>query len=173
MTRSRPNDPPAPPPVREDPLLARPFDLAGRLREPPFRVDSIPFVDLGLIALLALLLSQRFLFSPGVPIDLPRFEDPEAIIGARAEAVATVWNQRIVTVLGAYPLERMDAAFANLSGNSPERPETLLLLVDRETPLAELGRIYESARRAGFDRIQLAARTPSAQPSDPPIPSLP
>lgn len=139
-------------------LLTRPFDLASRIEAPRFRVDAIAFADIGLIALFALFLSQPFLFSPGVPIRLPVFEDPEVVVGVRSDAVATVWKGKIVTPLGSYPLDRLEAALGDLALESSVPSPTLLLLVDRGTALDELARIYESAREAGFATIQLAAR---------------
>ncbi|MFP4351554.1 MAG: hypothetical protein ACLFRP_01945 [Puniceicoccaceae bacterium] len=148
--------------------LTRPFDLAARLKPPRFGVDAIAFADLGLIALLALLLSNRFLFSPGVAVDLPVFEDPDTVIGVRADAVATVWEGKIVTTLGSYPLDRIEVAFGSLAREGPSEERTLLLLIDRSTDLRTLGEIYESARRAGFPHVQMAARP--AGPAAPPAP---
>jgi len=161
--------------VEEDPapqpadggLLTQPFGLAQQFSAPRFRVDTIALVDVGFIALLALFLSNSFLFSPGVPINLPTLNDQQNLVGVRAESVATVWNDRIVTVFGAYPLERMDTAFAKLRESRPEEDPTVLLLVDRSTPLESLSKIYESARRGGFARIQMAARLQPAPDAAP------
>jgi len=143
-------------------LLTRPFDLVSRITAPRFRVDTIAFADIGLIALLTLFLSQSFLFSPGVSIDLPPIDEAESIVGVRAEAVATVWKGKIVTVYGSYPLDRMDTAMSRLILEISVPDPDLLLLVDRQTPVDGLTRIYESARRAGFDTVQLAARHPES-----------
>lgn len=141
-------------------LLTRPLDLASRLEAPRFRVDAVAFADIGLIALLTLFLSQSFLFSPGVSIALPQVGDEQSVVGVRAEAVATVWKGKIITVLGSYPLDRMDTAMNQLMEKTQVSDPDLLLLVDRSTAVDELTRIYESAQRAGFDTVQMAARHP-------------
>lgn len=162
--RSTESLPPHTPPPQD--LLTSPFGLAERLTAPRFRVDTIAFADLGFICLLTLFLSRSFLFSPGVPIDLPVFESPEAVIGVQAGAVATVWQGKIVTILGSYPVERMDTAFREIFEHSGNTNSTLLLLTNRATPFEELSAIYESAKRAGFEIIQMAGRA-SATPEQP------
>jgi len=139
-------------------LLTRPFGLASLITPPRFRVDTIAFADIGLIALLTLLTTQTFLFSPGVPINLPTVESSESIVGVHAEAVATVWKGKMITPRGSYPLERMDSALADLFVESGHPSPDLLLLVDQSTSVEGLTGIYESARRAGFATVQLAAR---------------
>jgi len=149
------------PGLPEGDLLTSPFDLVSRISSPRFRIDSIAFVDIGLIALITLFLSQSFLFSPGVSIDLPTFENGESLTGVQAGAVATVWNEKIVTTLGSYPIERMGNAFADLKAKSMDDNRTLLLLIDGSTSLESMGKIYESAQGAGYDQIQMAARVPA------------
>lgn len=143
-------------------LLTSPFGLADRLSAPRFRVDTIAFADLGFICLLTLFLSQSFIFSPGVAVDLPVFEEADSVVGVHADAVATVWNQKVVTVLGSYPLERMDSAFRDLVAESDRDDGTLLLLINQSTPFEALAEIYESARKAGFLEIQMAAKVDPA-----------
>lgn len=142
--------------------LTRPFDLSSTIKPPRFQVDSIAFADLGLIALLTFFVCQSFLFSPGVPIDLPTVEEADTIVGVRTEAVATIWKGKVVTSIGSFPIERMDTAFTRLVAETKDAAPDLLLLIDRQTPLDDLTKIYESARRAGFSSIQLAARQPEA-----------
>ncbi|MEM0964728.1 MAG: biopolymer transporter ExbD [Verrucomicrobiota bacterium] len=138
--------------------LTRPFNLAARLTAPRFRIDAVPFTDIGLIALLTLFLSQSVIFSPGVPVDLPTLPENEVLLGVRTEAVATIWKGNVVTVLGSYPLSRLGTALQDLKEESPDGNATLLLLVDQSTDLEALVEIYEEARIAGFEQIQMAAR---------------
>tara|TARA_R100000027_G_scaffold52103_2_gene40798 strand:- start:23392 stop:23880 length:489 start_codon:yes stop_codon:yes gene_type:complete len=160
--RSTESNPPRVPPPGD--LLTSPFGLAERLTSPRFRVDTIAFADLAFICLLTLFLSRSFLFSPGVPIDLPTFEDSDSVIGVQADAVATVWQGKIVTVLGSYPMERMDSAFRDLFNHSGRSNGTLLLLTNRSTPFESISRIYDSARSAGFGVVQMAGK--DGEPSD-------
>ncbi len=141
-------------------LLTRPLDLAARIEAPRSRVDAVAFADIGLIAVIALFFSQSFLFSPGVAIDLPVPEDTEAVVGVRADAVATVWQGEVITVLGAYPFSRAEAAMDALVAETVTTEPILLVLVDRSTSLDQLATIFETARRAGFASVQMAARDP-------------
>jgi biopolymer transport protein ExbD len=141
--------------------LTRPIGLAEHLTAPRFRVDSIAFADLAFICLLVLFLSQSFLFSPGVTVELPTLADSGELAGVHADAVATVWNRDIVTVQGSYPFARMDTAFRELMIASGGSGKTLLLLATRTTPLEDLTRIYESAREAGFQQVQIGAKPPT------------
>ncbi|MBC2602252.1 ExbD/TolR family protein [Puniceicoccus vermicola] len=145
-------------------LLTSPFGLAERLSPPRFRVDTIAFADLALICLITLLLCQSFIFSPGVTVDLPVLQSSESVIGVQADAVATVWDGKIVTNLGSYPLERMDTAFRDLMDNTKKEEGTLLLLSNRTTPFESIAEIFESARQAGFVQVQMAAKTQSTAP---------
>lgn len=156
-----PEDTPGAARDQED-LLARPFALAEHLSAPRFRVDTIAFADLGFICLLALFLSQAFLFSPGITVDLPTLASPTEAAGVHADAVATVWNNEIVTENGSYPVGRMDTAFRDLRENIGSRDRTLLLLANRSTSLETLTAIYASARSAGFEQVQIAAKPPPA-----------
>jgi len=139
-------------------LLTSPLGLSDRLSAPRFRVDTIAFADLGFICLLVLLLSQNFIFSPGVEIDLPVIEGSDTLLGVHADAVATVWQGEIVTRLGSYPFGRMDTAFRDLRAETPAGGDTLLLLTSQATALESLTGIFESARAAGFDHVQIAAK---------------
>ena len=78
--------------------------------------------------------------------------------------MATVWDGKIVTNLGSYPLERMDTAFRDLMDNTKKEEGTLLLLSNRTTPFESIAEIFESARQAGFVQVQMAAKTQSTAP---------
>ncbi len=150
--------------IFRDDRLTSPFGLAERLTAPRFRIDAIAFADLGFICLLALFLSQSFLFSPGVNVDLPVLRSGEQVIGVQADAVATVWDGKIVTVMGSYPIERMDSVFRDLMLDSSRDGNTLLLLTDRATPFDSLAKIYQSARKAGFAQVQMATKVDPETP---------
>lgn len=139
-------------------LLTSPFDLIGRIQQPRFRVDVISFVDFAFIALLFLLLTQVFFFSPGVTIDLPEFSETYQT-PVQPDAVATIWKGRIVTTEGVFPGTQMERSFRDLFQKTHRTDPVLLLLMEKKESVEKMALVMESARRAGFQRIQIASRT--------------
>lgn len=135
--------------------VTNPLGLSQLIQEPSRRIDWLPFADFGLIVLLVLFLGNRFLFLPGVPLELP--EAAEQTTTATPDAVATVYQGQIITTAGIFPLNEAARAFRLLHPDQQEET-VLLLLLDRSTPVDTLTAITREARAAGFSRIHLATR---------------
>jgi len=149
-------------PVGTPDLLTSPFDLSSRIIPPRFRVDVISFVDFAFIALLFLMLTQVFFFSPGVTIDLPKFSEGYQT-PVQPDAVATIWKGRIVTTEGVFPGTQMERAFTELFRTTQRPDPVLLLLMEKQESVEKMALVFENARKAGFEKVQIATRTePSA-----------
>jgi biopolymer transport protein ExbD len=153
-------DPLAPAPVSH---LSSPLDLRGRVTPPRFTIDGVPFLDVFAIALLMLLVSNHFFFSPGLSIDLP-VSLPGQSEMARVDSVMSLSGDRLVLRSGVYNLDNI------LTGLQEERLRVghdhpvLLLKAPRETSLASLHRIIALARKAGFETVHLAAHPSGTSP---------
>lgn len=146
----------SPAPVQALPTsVTNPLGLSQLIREPSKRIDWLPFADLALIVMLVLFFSDRFLFLPGIPLELPTAV--EQTTTATPDAVATVHQGLIVTTAGIFPLEKAQSAFETLRPQGAEEA-ILLLLLDRSTPVDTLTLVTREARAAGFDRIHLGTR---------------
>ena len=61
-------------------MIARPLDLATRLRPPPQGTNALHYVNVGLLGLFFLVFGSRFVLAPGLGVD---FQLPE-LAGARS-----------------------------------------------------------------------------------------
>ena len=73
-------------------MIARPLDLASRLRPPPHGTGALHYVNVGLLGLFFAVFGSRFVLAPGLGID---FQLPQ-LSGAQAGAVQTT---HVISVL--------------------------------------------------------------------------
>lgn len=142
--------------------LTRPFAFSEHLRPVPAGIDPLPLVDFFLLGLFALFLLQPLLFSPGVSIAMPTGPS-ETLAGVRADAIVTLWEDRLVTAEGSFPAGEAAGPLERLRAGLPaDREATLLLLADRGLPLAGLQEVLHAATEAGFATVQVAAQPEEA-----------
>lgn len=142
-------------------MIARPLDLASRLRRAPRSFDWLFFVNAGLLVLFFFFFGSRFVLSPGLSIG---FELPRTA-GARAGAQMTT---HVITVVNAGQifvgdgLRNMDQLQAWLQAEAKaEREPALLVRASAGVPAAILAKIVGLASSAGF-RVMIAAEEPVA-----------
>ena len=144
--------------------LAEPFGLQ-RLRKASR--PSFPFLallDFCAIGSLLLLLSSRFIFSPGLSLDLPQGRGVVAQ-GVPAMNVLTVLSgegaDRLLFNGRVYGLE--DPRFAQVLEEFATKYETvtsvLLVKLDQETGMQTFFQICEVARAAGVGRLHVASES--------------
>jgi biopolymer transport protein ExbD len=138
-------------------MIARPLDLASRLRPPPHGTGALHYVNVGLLGLFFAVFGSRFVLAPGLGID---FQLPQ-LSGAQAGAVQTT---HVISVLRSGQIFSQDGlvdvgqlrewlnARAARGGPHP----TLLVRASAGVTLAKLIEIEDAARDAGF-RVLLAA----------------
>jgi biopolymer transport protein ExbD len=146
-------------------MIARPLDLASRLRPPPQGMGSLHYVNVILLVLFFSLLGSRFVLSPGLGVD---FEMP-TLDGARAGAAATPFyinvlrSGQIFTDDGLVDMGQLhDWLKARAARDS--RP-TLLIRASSEVSLSELVEIQEAARTEGFGKVLIGAEDRTAGPA--------
>jgi biopolymer transport protein ExbD len=144
-------------------MIARPLDLASRLRPPPHGTGALHYVNVGLLGLFFSIFGSRFVLAPGLGVD---FQLPE-MAGARAGAAQT--TSYVINVLRSGQIFTEDGlvdmgqlrAWLRVRAGREKRP-TLLIRASSGVTLSELVEIQEAAREAGFGRVLWAAQDTGA-----------
>jgi len=142
-------------------MIARPLELAGRLRPEPRDLDALFYVNVGVLALFFTLFGSRFVLAPGLGLD---FELPQ-LAGAREGAAPTTCyisvlrTGQIFTDDGLFNLAQLQD-WLNAQGKLYLRP-SLLIRASAGVPLSSLSRIFDLAHKAGF-RVVVGAEEPAA-----------
>ncbi len=141
--------------------LSKPLGLIQALSRPDQRMDFVPLFDVLLIALLLMLLGSRFLFPPGVALDLPSVADGY-VVGSPTAAVMTVTSDDMIFFKGRHftrdSIQRYLLADPALD-HRLENGGVLLLKVGREVNVQTLLTLSRVARQAGYLQVQIATRT--------------
>ena len=126
-----------------------------RLREPDHFLDFWAFANVWFIIFLLYLLSSRFVFSPGITVDLPHVTDPLAT--APTTGVLTLSNDRLFFFDGKIiSLENLQEILENFLVHHTQRPAILLVRPDKNLSIDVLCQVGVMAKRAGFEQIQIA-----------------
>ncbi|MBN2068726.1 MAG: biopolymer transporter ExbD [Opitutales bacterium] len=173
--------------------FTRPLNLRRLLREPKREFNLLPFLDLCIIALFFGMHSTRFMFAPGITIDLASAER-SSLSGVPTAAVLTVLPAAEVTSvdekgdaippsLRKNPLNRVlfegeiftvdilkEKFSAYMQRHNLEQP-VLLVKADKGVSVEQLMAIFDNARDSGFYGVQLAAEETTLQ--DPFLKKLP
>ncbi len=142
-------------------MITKPLNLQNSLQPSSQRFDFIALFDVLLIAFGFSLLSSRFLFAPGITVELPRAGYGE-LSGMRTDAVLTVGANEMLLFEGA--ILNFDTFEGHLREYFEGKSDTALLIrADRSISMETLLAVAELARAAGVDRIQVAAVPAPAQ----------
>jgi biopolymer transport protein ExbD len=134
-------------------MIARPLDLASRLRPPSHGTGALHYVNVALLAFFFSLFGSRFVLAPGLGVD---FQLPE-MTGARQGAQATGFvinvlrSGQIFTEDGLVDMGQLRAWLRDRAGR--ESKPTLLIRASSGVTLSELVDIQGAAREAGFARV--------------------
>jgi biopolymer transport protein ExbD len=149
-------------------VIARPLDLASRLRPPRPGSGSLHYVNVGLLLFFFTLLGSRFVLAPGLGVD---FELP-TMPGARAGATPTadtivnvLRSGQIFTEDGLVDIGQLRDWLKARVGRGPK--PTLLIRASTGVTLAELVEIQGAARDAGYGKVLWGAedRLPGPLPA--------
>lgn len=143
--------------------ITRPLNLAAHLRAPDRTIDPVPWINLMMLFVFVGLLHSRFLLAPGVTIELP--SQSEAVLGAvQTTAVLTMsasgmeGDRPLILFQGkALNLEQIEGPLTEFVKLAKAEETLLLLKADRNVRAQHLITLCETARRAGFGGVQLAA----------------
>ena len=135
-------------------MIARPLDLASRLRPAPHGTGALHYVNVAVLGLFFSVLGSRFVLAPGLGVD---FELPQ-LPGARESAVQTsayvinvLRSGQIFTEDGLVDMVQLRAWLKARAG--AEHHPTLLIRASSGVTLSELMEIQGAARDAGFARV--------------------
>jgi biopolymer transport protein ExbD len=141
-------------------VIARPLDLASRLRAEPRDFDALFYVNVGLLALFFTLFGSRFVLAPGLGLD---FQVP-FVAGAQAGAAPTT---SYISVLRTGQIFTDDGLFnpaqledwLKAQARQYRRP-SLLIRASAGVPVSSLTQVYNLACKAGFVRVVVGAEEP-------------
>jgi len=138
-------------------MITGPLDLQRQLAAPKLGFDAVPFLDLCVIGLFITMCSSRFVFAPGAPIDLPAIA-PDSRNGIPTATVLTVRKDGLIFFEGGdFRIESLPAGFGEFMSRNRESSPVLLVKAPHDVEMQVLLDIFDSARSAGFVKVQLAA----------------
>lgn len=139
--------------------LNSPLGLRAKIKLPSVDIDTIPFINVLCIAFFISLLSSKYLFAPGLTIELPQSSESK-MTGTITNAILSVNEANIIFFEGnIYNLENIEQALAEFVKKSSITNPTLLAKINKGTDVDVFFKICEMAHQAGFSSIQLAANT--------------
>jgi biopolymer transport protein ExbD len=143
-------------------MIARPLDLASRLRPAPRNFDAWFYVDAGAIVLFFLLFGSRFVLAPGLGVDfaLPQVAGASAGASPVTHYVSVKQSGQIYAADGQLTLEQFRAWLREQARTTPHA--RLLVRASAGVTTARMAEIAGAARDAGFEAITWAADEPAA-----------
>lgn len=132
--------------------ISEPLNLRAHLRETNLRLEMVPFLDLGIIALSFMLLESPFITAPGVLLDLPQAQHLDAV---HTVTVLTVKHKDLL--LYKDRLMALDEfRKISLGEKGTHENETLLVKLSKDVDVQSFLDICDAARSAGFMQVHLA-----------------
>jgi biopolymer transport protein ExbD len=145
-------------------MIARPLDLASRLRPEPRNFDWLFYVNAGLIVLFFSVFGSRLVLAPGFGVDfrLPSIAGADANARRPTHVISVLGSGQIFTPEGLCSniaqLEKWFAAHVN-----DVKDPVLLVRGDAEVRASVIAEISSAAKRAGFREAPLWA---ASDPTD-------
>lgn len=138
--------------------ISSPLSIRSKYRKQRLYISALPFFDVLLIAFLLSLISPKFVFAPGLSIDLPN-AIYRAPVGSYSTAVISV-NQtnliffegqiislkNLLVILQEYIYEQKDA-----------KKNILLVKMSKNANMDVFFNVCDVAKYAGFDQVHLAS----------------
>ncbi len=138
-------------------MITSPLNLESQIREPSRHFDSVPFIDLCLIGLFIVLSSSKFIFAPGLNIDLPEAVSQE-LEGVPTTAVLTVRENDMIVFEGQiFSFVSLENRLINFSKENEKKINSILLVkIDKNVKVQQLLEILDMVRPY-FSSVQIAA----------------
>jgi biopolymer transport protein ExbD len=142
-------------------MIARPLDLASRLRPPPQGTGALHYVNVGLLGLFFAVFGSRFVLAPGIGLDfqLPQLPGAQSGAAQATDVISILRSGQIFTSDGLVDLGQLRQWLKSRAGKDPH--PTLLIRASSGVTLDELIQIEGAAHDAGF-RVLLAAAEAAA-----------
>lgn len=144
-------------------MIARPLDLASRLRPPPHGTGALHYVNVGVLGLFFALFGSRFVLAPGLGVDFQLPQQPGAQSGAAqaSHVISVLRSGQIFTDEGLVDMGQLREWLKSRAAHDP-RP-SLLIRASSQVTLSELIEIEGAAHDAGY-RVLLGAEDRGSQP---------
>ncbi len=137
--------------------ITRPLNFRSFMsRVPGVGFDSVPFLDVILIFVFLGIGSSSFVFSPGVEVDLVQIDSGMSGSVGPTAVLTVMPNEQFFFEGRKIPRDALESALKAYAEALPPGRRYLLLKVDLTTSTEESLAILSAARRAGFDRVQMA-----------------
>ena len=138
-------------------MIARPLDLASRLRRPPEGLGLLHYVNVALVALLFTLFGSRFVLAPGLGVDfqLPRLSGAQAGAARTTSVISVLRSGQVFTEDGLADLRQLREWLRQRAAR--DRDPSLLIRASSGVTLSEIIDIQNAAREAGFAHVLLGA----------------
>jgi biopolymer transport protein ExbD len=149
-------------------MIARPLDLASKLRPPPHGTGALHYVNVGLLGLFFALFGSRFILAPGLGVDFQLPQQGAQPGAAQASSVISVLRSgQIFTDEGLLDMEQLRQWLKAKVRSSRDPEPTLLIRASSEVTLSKLVEIEQAAHDAGF-RVLLGAEGRGSAKAGPP-----
>lgn len=145
-------------------MIARPLDLASKLRRPPEGTGALHYVNVGLVALFFFVFGSRFVLAPGLGVDfqLPKLSGAQAGASRTSSVISVLRSGQVFTEDGLVDLNQLREWLRQRAQR--EKDPALLIRASSGVTLSELVDIQNAARDAGFRRVLLGAEEPGEGP---------
>jgi len=142
--------------------ITEPLNFRGYIRvAPKVGFDLVAVLDLILIIAFLGLQSSRYFFAPGAEVSLVETRTPE-LGGVMPSAVLTMGRNDLIFFEGKkIAPQALASVFAEYLGNELEPSVVLLVKMDKDLNLEKVFWLFDLAKEAGFERVQLAAEEAS------------
>jgi biopolymer transport protein ExbD len=146
-------------------MIARPLDLASRLRPAPHGSGALFYVNVGLLGLFFSLFGSRFVLAPGLGVDFQLPQQPGAQAGAAqaSNVISVLRSGQIFTDEGLADMGQLREWLKVRASREPH--PSLLIRASSEVTLSELIDIEGAAHDAGF-RVLLGAEDRRSLPAE-------
>ncbi len=139
--------------------LNSPLGLRAKIKAPSLKIEAMPFINVLCLAFFISLLSGKYLFAPGLMIELPESSESR-IKGSTTSAILSVNQANMIFFEGnIYNLENIEQALSDFVKISSIETPILLAKINKGVDVDIFFKICELAHKAGFSDIQLAANT--------------
>lgn len=143
-------------------MIARPLDLASRLRAAPSSSGTLHYVNVALLALYFMLFGSRFVLAPGLGVDfqLPRVAGAQIGASRTSAVISVLRSGQVFTEDGLVDLNQLREWLHSRAAS--DKDPVLLVRASSGVTLSELVEIQNAARDAGFRRVLLGAEESGA-----------
>jgi biopolymer transport protein ExbD len=133
------------------------FTSHSYLPQPDHFLDFWVFVNILAIIFTFYFFNSRFIFSPGISIDLPPIAAP--LMAAPTTGVLSLTNDCLFFFDGhILSLENLENTLENFLARHTQRPAILLIRPDKNISVGILCHVCATAQRSGFEQVQIACR---------------